>query len=394
MGKIRSIIGSTYLLTENEELWEKELPTEVEQLLALDVRHFKNQSAVTAVLPPRDKSKVITYRVPHNACVQIYDYKSKNARIIFGPELVMLGPDEQFTILNLSVPDFVGDFCKTVAAKIRGAVAGISFDDFHKNSAKIIRTSVFGIDENKRINNRLVFTQNNLVLTSIDIQSVKPVDQRTQDALQKSVQLAIEITTNSQEAQAKHMASRIQQEAKGYLERQRITDEAEAEKERQELLVLQARSAAVELVGQSHAEAKSRAEAAIIEGDAAVEQATLRAEAGKIKSDTELDRLMQTRELELTHDKLTSELEIEKTKRITNIEIEEFKEHVAAIGSQTIQAMATSGPDNQVKLLQALGIKSILITDGHSPINLFNTAVDLIGGSSNSHQGTFPMKTN
>ncbi|CAF2935577.1 unnamed protein product [Rotaria sp. Silwood2] len=394
MGKIRSIIGSTYLLTENEELWEKELPTEVEQLLALDVRHFKNQSAVTAVLPPRDKSKVITYRVPHNACVQIYDYKSKNARIIFGPELVMLGPDEQFTILNLSVPDFVGDFCKTVAAKIRGAVAGISFDDFHKNSAKIIRTSVFGIDENKRINNRLVFTQNNLVLTSIDIQSVKPVDQRTQDALQKSVQLAIEITTNSQEAQAKHMASRIQQEAKGYLERQRITDEAEAEKERQELLVLQARSAAVELVGQSHAEAKSRAEAAIIEGDAAVEQATLRAEAGKIKSDTELDRLMQTRELELTHDKLTSELEIEKTKRITNIEIEEFKEHVAAIGSQTIQAMATSGPDNQVKLLQALGIKSTLITDGHSPINLFNTAVDLIGGSSNSHQGTFPMKTN
>ncbi|CAF4664198.1 unnamed protein product, partial [Rotaria sp. Silwood2] len=37
-GKIRSVIGSTYLLTENEELWEKELPGQVEQLLVLDAR--------------------------------------------------------------------------------------------------------------------------------------------------------------------------------------------------------------------------------------------------------------------------------------------------------------------------------------------------------------------
>ena len=41
------------------------------------------------------------------------------------------------------------------------------------------------------------------MITSIDIQSVEPVDQRTRDALQKSVQLAIEITTNSQEATAR-----------------------------------------------------------------------------------------------------------------------------------------------------------------------------------------------
>ena len=33
---------------------------------------------------------------------QIYDYKEKKSRIIFGPELVMLGPDEQFTRLSLS----------------------------------------------------------------------------------------------------------------------------------------------------------------------------------------------------------------------------------------------------------------------------------------------------
>lgn len=34
---------------------------------------------------------------------------------------------------------------------------------------------------------------------------------------------------------------------------------------------------------------------------------------------------------------------------------------------------------SQVKLLQSLGLKSTLITDGSSPINLFNTAHGLIG---------------
>ena len=280
-GRIRAVIGETYMLTQDEELWQKELPKQVEDLLTRDALAERNiptrnqQSTTTTTTTTnskpsstkRDKSKLVTYRVPHNACVQIYDYKAKKARIVFGPELVMLGPDEQFTVLNLSgekpklpnkiraiclllgpefssdivtiessdharlslrlsynwhfeitdrndtkevaklfsVPDFIGDFCKAIAAKIRGAVAAISFDDFHKNSAKIIRTSVFGLDENHHVKERLVFPQNNLVLTSIDIQSVEPVDQRTRDALQKSVQLAIEITTSSQEAQAKYV---------------------------------------------------------------------------------------------------------------------------------------------------------------------------------------------
>lgn len=31
-----------------------------------------------------------------------------------------------------SVPDFVGDACKAIASKIRGAIASVQFDDFHK----------------------------------------------------------------------------------------------------------------------------------------------------------------------------------------------------------------------------------------------------------------------
>ena len=122
-GRVRAVIGETYMLTQDEELWHKELPKQIEDLLSRDPLAERNvptrqqgsekgqqQAATTTTTTTsqksssgkRDKSKLVTYRVPHNACVQIYDYKSKKARIIFGPELVMLGPDEHFTLLSLS----------------------------------------------------------------------------------------------------------------------------------------------------------------------------------------------------------------------------------------------------------------------------------------------------
>lgn len=72
-----------------------------------------------------------------------------------------------------------------------------------QNSNRIICSAVFGFDQKLAVRPFLRFEQNNLVISSVDIQSVEPVDQRTRDALQKSVQLAIEITTNSQEAAAR-----------------------------------------------------------------------------------------------------------------------------------------------------------------------------------------------
>ena len=63
---------------------------------------------------------------------------------------------------------------------------------------------MFGLDDKLKVREKFVFPANNLTITSVDIQSVEPVDQRTRDALQKSVQLAIEITTASQEASARY----------------------------------------------------------------------------------------------------------------------------------------------------------------------------------------------
>ena len=106
-GKVRAVTAETYMLNQDEELWSKELPPAVESLLmaARDPLadrsdhqiSFKDQQQQQQVPErrTRDKTRVVTFRVPHNAAVQIYDYKEKKARVIFGPELVMLGPDEQ-----------------------------------------------------------------------------------------------------------------------------------------------------------------------------------------------------------------------------------------------------------------------------------------------------------
>lgn len=456
-GQVRAVIGQTYMLKEDEELWEKNVPTIVRTLLSSErdtiadrgdfvnpykeKRRKKDDEDDEAIW---DGSRVVTFQVPHNAAVQIYDYKSKKSRVIFGPDLVLLGPDEQFTQLSLSagkpkkgnmiraialmlgpdfcsdvvivetsdharlqlelsynwhfeinnqkddaeasklfcVADFVGDLCKAMASRIRGAVSSVTFDDFHKNSANIIQLAVFGNDpETKRPKETIKFTANNLMVTSVDIRAVEPVDQRTRDSLQKSVTLAIEITTQSQEAAARREAERVEQEAKGKLERQRILDEAQAEKARRDLLTLQADSAAIESTGQAKAEAVSRAEAARIEAEAAVQGAKLKAEALKIETESELERMKGAREAEIKFALEQNNLEIEKADAMAKIEINKFNQMVTALGSETIRAMASGPQDQQVKMLQSLGLKTTLITDGRTPINLLNAAGGLIGAN-------------
>jgi len=281
------------------------------------------------------------------------------------------------------VPDFVGDACKAIASRVRGAVASVTFDRFHRYSSEIIVNAVFGIDETtQKPRGKFLFEANRLVITNIDIQSVEPVDQRTRDALQKSVQLAIEITTNSQEATARHEAQRIEQEAKGRLERQKMSDEAEAEKSKKELLYLQAQSAAVEATGQATAEARARAEAALIEGEAAVSQTKLKAESRRIKATAQLETDKKKYEQEIYALKRANKLEETKAREIAEIEAKKFKDIVDAIGAETLKKIAQAGPEMQARLLGGLGLKSLMITDGTSPINLFTTASGLIGGSS------------
>eukprot|EP00668_Euglena_longa_P032762 GGOE01042203.1.p1 GENE.GGOE01042203.1~~GGOE01042203.1.p1 ORF type:complete len:850 (+),score=240.11 GGOE01042203.1:32-2551(+) len=440
-GQVRSVVGQSYMLSATEVLWEKELPLIVEELLQRPngcMHTIKDKS--TPISESRDKTRVVRFSVQHNAAVQIYDYKAREPRIVFGPGVVMLGPDEQFTICSLSgdkpkapnvikslqlflgpdfmtdiitvetsdharlsltvsynwafsynpqdkatwtqlfsIPDFVGDACKAVASRIRGAIAGEVFDSFHRNSARIIRTAIFGTDVAGKIRDTFTFPANGLCITNIDIQSVEPVDQKTRDSLQKSVQMAIEIVTKSQEASARHEAERKEQEAKGRLERQMIKDKAQAEVARKEYLELQAETEAIESAGTAKAEAKARAEAAHIECESEVTQARLKAEALKITAESELQSVRQKQQKELEYQRRLNELDLVKAKELANIETKKFTKTVGAIGRDTLLAVSQAGPEMQARLLEGLGLKGYLITDGSSPINLFNTAKGLIG---------------
>jgi major vault protein len=214
-GEIKTVSGQTYLLKEHEELWEKDLSYDVESLLAAQFSGTIFQTATVSekgeykyqepdkCSSGRVKHKIVTFRAPDNSAVQLYDYRSKTKRYIFGPELVKLGPHEQFTVFYLSgkrpkkenqitnlaillgpdfmtdlievetrdharlilqlsyswkfevldkknkeecekiftCNDFVGDACKNIAAKIRGAVSSVPFETFHKGSAGIVRAA-------------------------------------------------------------------------------------------------------------------------------------------------------------------------------------------------------------------------------------------------------------
>ncbi|EGG14464.1 major vault protein [Cavenderia fasciculata] len=443
-GKVRSVIGASYMLSANEERWPKPLTPIVDELLSKSATRDANEESNDV---ERDPTEVVTYRVPHNAAVQIYDYRKKEARVIFGPELVMLAPDEEFTVLSLSgkIPkrpnhirslalflgpdfmtdlitvetadharlslklsynwhfkidpkntsklfassDFTGDLCKATGSLVRAAVAASTFDNFHKHSSEIIHEAVFGKTEDGSPCDQLVFETNGLVITNIDVQSVEPVDQRTLDSLQKSVQLAIEITTKSQEQSARQDAERLEQIARGELERQKIVDEAHAERARSNLVKLQAQSASVESTGQAIAEARARAEASLIAIDAEVKQAKLECEASEIEAAAELEQTIALHESEIDHIQSLNELEVNKAKELAGIEVSKFSNQVEALGTETIKSIAQAGPEMQAKLLGGLGLKSFMITDGKSPINLLNTANGLIGNTSSGSFGDF-----
>ena len=73
------------------------------------------------------------------------------------------------------MPDFIGFACREVASRIRGTVAAIPFEQFHKYSAEIIRTGVFGKDKDGKFKEELMFEANNLVSSLCkDLVSIAP----------------------------------------------------------------------------------------------------------------------------------------------------------------------------------------------------------------------------
>ena len=460
-GEIRMISGQTYLLKAHEVLWEKILSPEVEDLLA---SQFSGSIFQTAEVSDKGeyqyrkpdikeykrlKHKVVTFRAPHNSAVQVYDFREKKCRIVFGPEYIKLGPHEEFTVLKLSgkkpkienqimnlaillgpdfmtdiievetkdharlrlqlcyswkfevnmkdaddclklftVNDFIGNAAKTLAAKIRGAVSSVAFESFHKNSANIVKSSIFGTDSDGHLKTNLKFLSNNLVITNVDIQSQEPTDQKTRDNLSKSTNLSIESINSMQQADAAHKQKINAEESRGKLKSQKYEDDTNAEIKNIEYLKKVVLTQAVKTTGQYVAQAQANAKSNEINGKSLLDQSKLRVEALEIEV---MSNLIQDEENIIEkikrHEQLIN-LELDKKRKLSTIEVTEFKKTIEAIGKDTIVAMAQAGPEMQSKLLNSLGIQSFLITDGKNPINLFNTAGGLINqGSVNNFSG-------
>ena len=439
-GEIKAEIGKSYMLKPQEVLFSLELPPVVETLVTQQlsgVRNERDKSKFTSTFV-RDKTRVVTFRVPHNSAVQVYNYKTRVNRVVFGPDRIMLLPDEQFTVIELSgsvpkregeirnlslllgpdfmsdivvvetsdhaslaltlsynwhfrvnkedpkdankifsVRDFVGDACKTIASRVRGAVSSFSFEDFHQRSADIIRASVFG-KKGDEIKGEIVFSTNGLVITSVDIQSVEPTDEKTKASLKKSVNQAIEITTEANKARAQHEARKNEAHSKGSLELQKVKDLIESEKEQIKVIQLKAKNLEVQLTGKAIGEAIAEAKSKKIYYESLLQQVELEEEAKKIEFETELQLTKEKLSAEVLHQRELDELEIQKAKELAKIETEKFKQVVESIGKETIISMARAGPEFQAKLLKGLGLKGFMLMNSKNPINLLGTAAGFI----------------
>ena len=429
-GNVRAQIGKTYMLTADEELAKKDLPEVVSELL-LKQGNIKD----------RKPYQLVAFKVPYNNVVQIYDYKSKKARVSFGPDLVMLNPDEQFTVNYLSggtpkvpgkvrslyislgptfstdkidsvetsdharlelklsynwyfrvgdklrdgpmifnVRDFIGDMCSQMASRVRATVASMPFDQFHKSSARTIRKAIFGVHpETGKIVDDLLMETNNLVVFNVDIQSAEPMDKKTKESLQKTVTQAIEITTKMQEQEARRAATKEEQEEKGKLDRLILENKAKVEEAKKTFLELKSESDAVKSKGQAIAEARAKAEAAEIAAKADVTFAQLQSEAKRTREIAEIEHEKEKNAIELAHKKQMSTLQITKTNELAQIESNKFKTIMDSIGKQTLVEIANAGPEMQGKMLESLGLQGYMLMDSTNPINLFTTAGGFIG---------------
>jgi len=265
-----------------------------------------------------------------------------------------------------------------LAAKIRGAVSTVPFDLFHKSSATIVKSAIFGTDETGQSKNNLKFAANNLVIINVDIQSQEPCDPKTRENLSKSTNLSIQSINQMQKADAEHRQKITSEESKGKLQLLKIEDDTHAERQNIDFLRKKIETEAVKTSGIMVAKANATAKENEIQGESIMEQSKLKVQALEIEVISNLNE-EETNIIERIKRKEQSiDVELDKMQRLTNIEVGEFKKTINAIGKETIVAMAKAGPQVQAKLLNSLGIKSFLITDGKNPINLFNTAKGLI----------------
>jgi len=422
-GTVRSVIGTAYMLEANEELWDKEL-SDIEENILKDSKPGSGA---------RIKNRVVTYQCPYNTIMQIYNFKSEQSRIIFGPDLVLLEPDEQFSLMSLSgktpkipgviktlyltmgptyttdkievetsdhallvievaynwyfdvkksqselhmkifsVRDCIGEMCSIMASRVRGAVAEMTLNEFHKNSARTIRKSVMGTNSEGKIGDKFLFENNLLAISNVDIKEISTKDKATKEKLQVTVNKAIEMTTKSHEEEAKSQAEANDQEAKSLLQRKINEDNKVLEEMRKPLFELKAKTETIRETGEKVALAKAQYSKVKIESESKINLAKNNKELQNLKNTFEITKDKLKHEVNMKYETEKSQIELNEKKIISDLETGKFDKIINAIGKDTLVEISKAGPESQVKLLQALGLEGYIMTDGNNPVNLFN----------------------
>lgn len=190
--------------------------------------------------------------------------------------------------------------------------------------------------------------------------------------------MAIQITTDMAEANAKSLAAKEQQEAEAQIQKQRNEDERQSEKFRKELYEFQNQTKVIQKSGIAIAEQTAKAETDRILSDAQIDIAAIKAKIATINQECELDYIIRQRQIQHEYDSNLKNLEISKEKELSEIESSKFGKTVEAIGRETIIDIANAGPELQAKLLEGLGLSGYLMMDSNNPVNLFNAAEGFI----------------
>lgn len=418
-GEVRSVIGQNVTLSADEELWDKHLSPQLSQLL-----NRKHDVAA---------SRVVSYACGENEAVQIFDYKSNQQRVVFGPELIMLAPNEEFKVLNLSagvpkmengekriainlgqnhfddeitvetqdhavlnmklsysgsfliddavrknpdrifsVHDYIGITCKTVASRIRGAVSSIAYNDFHSKNASFVKNAIFG---NKA---ECFFPENNFMLNQCDVKQIEPADLDIRENLKKTNAKSLELKTKATELEYNLLAQQQEEQSRGELEVRALSDKTEAAQKRVELDIMQVQSKKIEMSGAEKAKAEAQRESNRITGESKLIQSESLGQSYKIETQSLVKSMkMQNTRIEDTT-READNMEINTVKKLKDIEVKRFQLLVGSLGVDTIVDMARSGPKQKAEMLKNLGLEGYLVTDGATPINLFGAAEGLL----------------
>jgi major vault protein len=105
-----------------------------------------------------------------------------------------------------------------------------------------------------KVNDEYILSSNNLCVTNVDIKSVESMDKESQSSLQEIVKMAIQITTDQVEADAKAIADKEQQEALFKIQMQKNDDERASESFRRTLYELENQTKVIKKSGIAIAE--------------------------------------------------------------------------------------------------------------------------------------------